>query len=71
MKAIIFGILTMALMTAGASASAKHLAKAKHYRHHVTSDGYYALGIPKRDPGRYSNLPGKDAQQSKAYIQDR
>lgn len=70
MKAIIVGIFTIALMSGAASARDKHHAKIKHHRHHVTSDGYYAPGIPKRDPGRYSNLPGKDAQQSKAYIQD-
>lgn len=35
------------------------------------ADGYYAgNGIPKNDPGRYSNLPGKDSLYSKSYIQD-
>lgn len=47
--------------------------KAKPYakkRARVSADGYYRPGIPKRDAGRYSNLPGKDADYSKAYIQD-
>ncbi len=48
----------------------KQTTKHKKQRSHVTTDGYYSPGIPKSDPGRYSNLPGKDREQSKAYIQD-
>jgi len=39
-------------------------------RGHKSADGYYRPGIPKADAGRYKNLPGKDADFSKAYIQD-
>lgn len=42
----------------------------KSKRGHMSADGYYRPGIPKSDPGRYKNLPGKDADYSKAYIQD-
>ncbi len=42
----------------------------KKPRLHV-SGGDYVPGIPKHDPGSYSNLPGKDADYSKAFIQDR
>ena len=42
----------------------------KTKRDHRSGDGYYRPGIPKSDPGRYKNLPGKDADFSKAYIQD-
>jgi hypothetical protein len=48
--------------------SSQHL-KSKHGR--ASADGYYRPGIPTSDPGRYKNLPGKDADYSKAYIQDR
>lgn len=30
----------------------------------------YTTHPPVRDPGRYSNLPGKDGATSKAHIQD-
>ena len=50
-----------------AGQSSKHM-KAK--RGHMSSDGYYRPDIPKADAGRYNNLPGKDADYSKAYIQD-
>ena len=46
---------------------------AKHYktkRGHRSADGYYRPGIPKADAGRYNNLPGKDADYSKAFIKD-
>ncbi|KQZ00772.1 hypothetical protein ASD45_07830 [Pseudolabrys sp. Root1462] len=71
MKKLIIAAVTTALVASVAPAMAagkKH--HAKRYHHHVTRDGYYVPGIPKRDPGRYSNLPGKDAQYSKAYIRD-
>lgn len=42
----------------------------KPKRGHMSADGYYRPGIPKSDPGRYKNLPGKDADFSKAYIED-
>ena len=42
----------------------------KSKRGQMAADGYYRSGIPKSDPGRYKNLPGKDADFSKAYIQD-
>jgi len=42
----------------------------KTKRGHMSADGYYRPGIPKADPGRYKNLPGKDADFSKAYIED-
>lgn len=56
-------------MAAGNMAAGKKH-HAKRFHHYVTRDGYYKPGIPKRDPGRYNNLPGKDAQYSKAYIRD-
>ena len=42
----------------------------KPKRGNKSADGYYRPGIPKADAGRYKNLPGKDADFSKAYIQD-
>lgn len=45
-----------------------HQTKSK--RGHMSADGYYRPGLPKSDPGRYKNLPGKDADFSKAYIED-
>ncbi len=42
----------------------------KPKRGHMSADGYYRPGIPKSDAGRYKNLPGKDADFSKAYIED-
>ena len=71
MKKLIIAAVATALVAGVAPAVAagkKH--DVKRYHHHVTRDGYYVPGIPKRDPGRYSNLPGKDAQYSKAYIRD-
>jgi hypothetical protein len=50
-------------------AGTTHDANIKTHRH-VTTDGYYTPGIPRHDPGRYSNLPDKDALNSKAYIQN-
>jgi hypothetical protein len=79
MKTLIIGALSAALLSGTAYAgtadiqagttTAKHHAKIKRY-YHATTDGYYKPGIPRHDPGRYSNLPGKDAAYSKAFIQD-
>ena len=71
MKKLIVAAVATALIASIAPAMAagkKH--QAKRYHHYVTRDGYYKPGIPKRDLGRYSNLPGKDAQYSKAYLRD-
>ncbi len=72
MKVFVIAILSTALLSGTAWAGThKHHAKVKrHHHHHVTADGYYTPGIPRHDPGRYSNLPGKDATYSKAYIRD-
>jgi hypothetical protein len=68
-------LIAMAVVTALVASVAPAMAAGKkhhgkRYHHYVTRDGYYKPGIPKRDPGRYSNLPGKDAQFSKAFIRD-
>jgi hypothetical protein len=71
MKTLIIAAVATALIAgAGPAMAAGKKHHAKRYHHYVTRDGYYVHGIPKRDPGRYSNLPGKDAQYSKAYIRD-
>lgn len=48
--------------------------KVKKHRSTTTgqaTDGQgYTTRPPVRDPGRYSNLPGKDGATSKAHIQD-
>ncbi|MFA6266166.1 MAG: hypothetical protein WC670_10705 [Pseudolabrys sp.] len=73
MKTFICAALAAVLLSgtayAGSTTTTKHHAKIKRH-HHLSADGYYRPGIPTRDPGRYSNLPGKDALYSKAYIQD-
>lgn len=69
MKVFLIAALSAIMLSGPALADATHVAKFKRH-HHVTTDGYYSPGIPRHDPGRYSNLPGKDAQSSKAYIQD-
>lgn len=57
----------------GVKADAATPAKKKH-RATTTgqaTDGHgYPVRPPVRDPGRYSNLPGKDGANSKAFIQD-
>ncbi len=74
MKALLIAALCAALLSgtalAGTTIASKHYAKIKRHHHHVTTGGYYKPGIPRHDPGRYSNLPGKDADYSKAYIRD-
>ena len=71
MKTFIIAAVATALVAgAGPAMAAGKKHHAKRYYHHVTRGGYYVPGIPKRDPGRYSNLPGKDAQYSKAYVRD-
>lgn len=71
MKTLIIAAVAAALVAgAGPAMATSYKHHAKRYHHHVTRNGYYVPGIPKRDPGRYSNLPGKDAQYSKAYIRD-
>ena len=76
-KKFLIALSAVALLTGAASAQStddttsvrsdtvKH---AKKHRH-ATTDGYSAK-MPSRDPGRYSNLPGKDGLNSKARIQD-
>jgi len=83
MKTLIIAGLAAALACGTASAQTTGMASSKDTvtaakpkavkKHHSgrRADGYYAgIGIPKRDPGRYSNLPGKDSLYSKSYIQD-
>ena len=69
MKAFLIAALSAVLLSGTALAGTKHHAKIKTH-HHVTTHGYYTPGIPRHDPARYSNLPGKDELNSKAYIQD-
>lgn len=78
MKKFIIAVAAVALMGSVASAQTVRTehsvtVKKKHFKKHHrmhARDGYYRPGIPTRDPGRYSNLPGKDAANSKAFIQD-
>jgi hypothetical protein len=69
MKGFLIAALSTVLLSGTALAGTTHDAKIKTHRH-VTTDGYYTPGIPRHDPGRYSNLPDKDALNSKAYIQN-
>jgi hypothetical protein len=69
MKVFLIAALSTVLLSGTALARTTHDAKIKTNRH-VTTHGYYTPGIPRHDPGRYSNLPGKDKLNSKAYIQD-
>jgi predicted porin len=48
------------------SDTVKHVKK-RHYQ--ATTDGY-SKKMPTRDAGRYSNLPGKDGLNSKAFLVD-
>lgn len=77
MKKIIVAVAAVVLMGSVASAQTVRseqtvTVKKKHYKKYRShaADGYYRPGIPRHDPGRYSNLPGKDATYSKAFIQD-
>lgn len=70
MKTLLIAALSAALMSGTAFAGTTYIRHHAKRHHHVTADGYYRPGIPRHDPGRYSNLPGKDAAYSKAYIQD-
>lgn len=80
MKTLIIAALAAGLTCGTAAAQSTTNAKkettgqstqqTKSKRGHMSADGYYRPGIPKSDPGRYKNLPGKDADFSKAYIED-
>ena len=77
MKKLIIAAAAVVLMGSVAAAQTVRTeqtiaVKKKHYKKHRSHawDGYYRPGIPRHDPGRYSNLPGKDAAYSKAFIQD-
>lgn len=86
MKKFLIGLSAAALLAGVASANAQDsdrrsgarnmqaphastTVKKKRYYSGMRRDGYSTLP-PKRDYGRYSNLPGKDALNSKAFIQD-
>lgn len=77
MKKLIVAVAAVVLMGSVASAQTVKTdqtvtVKKKQYKKHRSHvySGYYEPGIPKHDPGRYRNLPGKDADYSKAFIQD-
>jgi hypothetical protein len=42
----------------------------KHRPSATTGSSGYTIHPPKHDAGRYSNLPGKDGLNSKAFLQD-
>ena len=81
MKKFLIGLAAVALLSGTASAQTtttttdqkitvkKHTPHVKH-RSSTTGSGGYTTLPPKRDYGRYSNLPGKDKLNSKAYIED-
>jgi opacity protein-like surface antigen len=80
MKAILIAAATAVLLSgaayagdvkneSGVKTTTTKMHVQKRHRSGARADGYTTLP-PKRDYGRYSNLPGKDALNSKAYIQD-
>jgi hypothetical protein len=83
MKKFLVGLAAVALLTGTAVAQTtttnstdqqitvkKNTATIKKHRAGTTGSGGYTTLPPKHDYGRYSNLPGKDKLNSKAYIED-
>jgi hypothetical protein len=81
MKKFLIGLAAVALLSGTASAQTtttvtdqkvtvkKHTPHVKHQSSTTGAGGYTTLP-PTRDYGRYSNLPGKDKLNSKAYIEN-
>ena len=80
MKKFLIGLAAIALLSAPASAQTttttdqkvkvKNVAHVKKHRPVTTGSGGYTTLPPTHDYGRYSNLPGKDKLNSKAYIEN-